>query len=256
MSGFLRDLGAQALGVTDSVMPARAPLFAPEAGTEVLQAISRDAEGAPVSGGSIAPLSHGSAAGAQMRLGARPAAAGPDSLAAASAAEVTGAWHAGRAGTVGPVEPAGPDRSRPADEGDSPNHVRTAVSAAPATTVASTLRAPERMTVADSRLPRMAPLASSGELPRQADPPRRRAGELREDGAGRSGALPSPRDVASSERTSGDAAPVVRIHIGRIEIRAATPAPATAPKPPAQPAGPVQRRSLEDYLSIPRGTRR
>lgn len=58
-------------------------------------------------------------------------------------------------------------------------------------------------------------------------------------------ALPSP----AGEQAGESAAPVIRVTIGRIDVRAAEP-PAPPPEPPAPPA---PRLSLDDYLRMPDG---
>lgn len=67
---------------------------------------------------------------------------------------------------------------------------------------------------------------------------------LREESALPGLAVPSPRAPSAETGTAPAAEPVIRVTIGRIEVRAAAPAPPPAPAP--RPAGP--RLSLEDYL--------
>jgi hypothetical protein len=67
---------------------------------------------------------------------------------------------------------------------------------------------------------------------------------LREESALPGLAVPSPRAPFAETGTAPAAEPVIRVTIGRIEVRAAAPAP--PPAPAARPAGP--RLSLEDYL--------
>lgn len=55
----------------------------------------------------------------------------------------------------------------------------------------------------------------------------------------------APVSSASSDGAAEPAAPVIRVSIGRIEVRAAQPAPATPPQPRA---GGAPRLSLDDYL--------
>jgi hypothetical protein len=57
-------------------------------------------------------------------------------------------------------------------------------------------------------------------------------------------AVPSPRAPFAESGTAPAAEPVIRVTIGRIEVRAAAPAP--PPAPAARPASP--QLSLEDYL--------
>ena len=61
---------------------------------------------------------------------------------------------------------------------------------------------------------------------------------------------PSPPSPVPSAPTTADDGPVVRIHIGRVDIRGTEPAaaqPVTAPVAAAPPAPPVL--SLSDYLA-------
>ncbi len=67
---------------------------------------------------------------------------------------------------------------------------------------------------------------------------------LREESALPGLAVLSPRAMSAETGTAPAAEPVIRVTIGRIEVRAAAPAP--PPAPAARPA--VPRLSLEDYL--------